>query len=56
MKSSKIANVCNSNILLEKINTKKIKKISVTFIDKKNKNKVMNCAYNFLLDKKKINL
>ena len=53
MKSSKIANVCNSNILLEKINTKKIKKISVTFIDKKNKNKVMNCAYNFLLDKKK---
>ena len=55
LKSTKIVNMCNSNILLDKINIKKIKKISVTFIDKKNKNKnkIMNCAYNFSLDKKR---
>ena len=58
LKSSKIMNACNSNILLEKINIKKIKKISVTFIDKKkkNKNKIMNCAYNaynYSLEKKR---
>ena len=45
MKSTKIVNMCNSNILFDKINIKKIKKISVTFIDtkKKNKNKIMDC-------------
>ena len=55
LKSTKIINVCNSNILFDKINNKKIKKISVTFIDKrnKNKNKIMNCAYNFNQDIKK---
>ena len=55
MKSTKIVNMCNSNILLDKINIKKIKKISVTFIDtkKKSKNKIMNCAYNFSMEKKR---
>ena len=55
MKSTKIVNMCNSNNLLDKIN---IKKISVTFIDtkKKSTNKIMNCAYNFSLQKKEINL
>ena len=55
LKSTKIINVCNSNILFDKINNKKIKKISVTFIDKRNKtkNKIMNCAYNFNQDIKK---
>ena len=51
-KSTKIINVCNSNILFDKVNNKKIKKISVTFVDKRNKtkNKIMNCAYNFNQD------
>ena len=55
VKSTKIINICNSNILLDKVNNKKIKKISVTFIDNrnKNKNKIMNCAYNFNQDIKK---
>ena len=55
LKSTKIINVCNSNILFDKINNKKIKKISVTFIDNRNKskNKIMNCAYNFNQDIKK---
>ena len=55
LKSTKIINLCNSNILFDKINNKKIKKISVTFIDKRNKskNKIMNCAYNFNQDIKK---
>ena len=57
LKSSKIINVYNSNILFEKINIKKIKKISVTFIDQKNKTKkkIMNGANNachFSLDQK----
>ena len=54
-KSTKIINVCNSNILFDKVNNKKIKKISVTFVDKRNKtkNKIMNCAYNFNQDIKK---
>lgn len=53
-KSTKIVNMCNSNILLDKINNKKIKKISITFIDKKNKNKIINSAHNFYsLDKKR---
>ena len=55
MKSTKILNMCNSNIQLEKINNKKIKKISVTFIDKRNKNKnnIKNSAYNFSVEKKR---
>ena len=55
LKSTKIINLCNSNILFDKTNNKKIKKISITFIDKrnKNKNKIMNCAYNFNKDIKK---
>ena len=54
-KSTNIINICNSNILFDKVNNKKIKKISVTFVDKrnKNKNKIMNCAYNFNQDIKK---
>ena len=57
MKSTKIINMYNSNILLDKINNKKIKKISITFIDKsdKNKNKIMNCGHNFSLQKKRTN-
>ena len=51
LKSTKIFNICNSNILLEKINNKKIRKISVTFID--TKDKYMNCDYNYTLDKKR---
>ena len=54
LKSSKIINIYNSNILLEKIN---IKKISVTFIDQKNKTKkkimkYANKACHFSLDQK----
>ena len=54
-KSTKIINICNSNILFDKINNKKIKKISVTFVDKRNKtkNKIINCAHNFHQDIKK---
>jgi serine/threonine protein kinase len=55
VKSTKIINICNSNILLDKTNNKKIKKISITFVDNrnKNKNKIKNCAYNFNQDIKK---
>jgi len=55
VKSTKIINICNSNILLDKANNKKIKKISITFVDNrnKNKNKIKNCAYNFNQDIKK---
>ena len=54
-KSTKIQNIANSNILFNNNNNKKIKKISVTFIDKrnKNKNKIMNCAYNFNVEEKR---
>ena len=57
MKSTKIINMYNSNILLDKINNKKIKKISITFIDKndKNKNKIINCGHNISLQKKRTN-
>jgi serine/threonine protein kinase len=36
-KSTNIINICNSNILFDKVNNKKIKKISVTFVDKRKK-------------------
>ena len=55
LKSTKILNLCNSNTQLEIKNNKKIQKISITFIDKKNRsiNKIMNYAYNLSLDKKR---
>ena len=51
LKSTKMVNICNSNILLEKMNIKKIRKISINFIDKTNKN--INYEYNYILDKKR---